>query len=163
MSLNPNAKLYGRKTLLEMFDRSPPRDRVSLEASERELEMPWALYHVRRLFLLSGSGKRRPVMRSTERVDLGRPQQLARRLISVSERHRVDVEHDPLYGRALLGPPPREGVADGGGRYSEVGSSGAALMGIPGIDHGCSFSRELGDSASGMPSRNQGCALSANP
>lgn len=80
MSLNPNAKLYGRKTLLEMFDRSRPRDRACLEAFERELEMPWALYHVRRLFLLSDSGKRRPVMRSTERVDLGRPQQLARRL-----------------------------------------------------------------------------------
>ncbi|MGA5150128.1 DNA-processing protein DprA [Streptomyces griseoincarnatus] len=61
---------------------------------------PWALYHVRRLFLLSDSGKRRPVMRSTERVDLGHPQQLARRLISVSERHHVDVEHDPIYGRA---------------------------------------------------------------
>ncbi|GAB1331777.1 hypothetical protein [Streptomyces sennicomposti] len=100
MSLNPNAKLYGRKTLLEMFDPSRPRDRACLEAFERELDMPWALYHVRRLFLLSDSGKRRPVMRSTERVDLGRPQQLARRLISVSERHHVDVEHDPIYGRA---------------------------------------------------------------
>ncbi|MGW2651837.1 hypothetical protein ACWC2T_45010 [Streptomyces sp. NPDC001393] len=100
MSLNPNAKLYGRKTLLEMFDRSRPRDRACLEAFERELDMPWALYHVRRLFLLSGSGKRRPVMRSTERVDLGRPRQLAQRLITVSERHGVEVEYDPLYGRA---------------------------------------------------------------
>nr|WP_107905362.1 hypothetical protein [Streptomyces chartreusis] len=100
MSLNPNAKLYGRKTLLEMFDPTQPRDRACLEAFERELDMPWALYHVRRLFLLSDSGQRRPVMRSTERVDLGRPQQLARRLISVSERHGADFEHDPVYGRA---------------------------------------------------------------
>nr|WP_316765089.1 hypothetical protein [Streptomyces sp. NEAU-HV9] len=100
MSLNPKAKLYGRTTLLGMFDRSQPRDRACLEAFERELDMPWALYHVRRLFLLSADGERRPVMRSTERVDLGRPQQLAQRLISVSERRHVDVEHDPLYGPA---------------------------------------------------------------
>ncbi|MFJ3310869.1 hypothetical protein ACIPSA_49645 [Streptomyces sp. NPDC086549] len=107
MSLNPNARLYGRKTLLGMFDRSQPQDRACLEAFERELDMPWALYHVRRAFLLADSGKRRPVMRSTERVDLGRPQQLARRLISISERHRVDVEHDPLYGRARAWVRPR--------------------------------------------------------
>lgn len=41
MSLNPNAKLYGRKTLLEFFDRTQPRDRACLEAFERELDMPW--------------------------------------------------------------------------------------------------------------------------
>ncbi|MGW7365406.1 hypothetical protein ACWGI8_18680 [Streptomyces sp. NPDC054841] len=46
-------------------------------------------------------------MRSTERVDIGRPQQLARRLISTSERHRVDVEHDPVYGRARSWVRPR--------------------------------------------------------
>ncbi|MEU6511032.1 hypothetical protein [Streptomyces sp. NPDC046942] len=107
MSLNPNAKLYGRKSLLELFDPAKPRDRACLEAFERELDMPWALYHVRRAFLLSDSGKRRPVMRSTERVDLGRPQQLARRLVSVSARHRVDVEHDPVYGRARAWVRPR--------------------------------------------------------
>lgn len=107
MSLNPNAKLYGKRTLLELFDPSQPRDRACLEAFERELDMPWALYHVRRLFLLSADGERRPVMRSTERVDLGRPQQLARRLTSTSERHRVDVEHDPVYGRARSWVRPR--------------------------------------------------------
>ncbi|MEU9221996.1 hypothetical protein AB0D47_36345 [Streptomyces sp. NPDC048376] len=34
------------------------------------------------------------------------PQQLARRLVSVSGRHGVDVEHDPVYGcaRAWLSP-----------------------------------------------------------
>jgi hypothetical protein len=107
MSLNPNAKLYGKRTLLDFFDRSRPRDRACLEAFERELDMPWALYHVRRLFLLSASGERRPVMRSTERVDLGHPKQLARRLTSVSERHRVEVEHDPMYGRARSWVRPR--------------------------------------------------------
>lgn len=100
MSLNPKAKLYGKRTLLEFFDRAHSRDRACLDAFERELDMPWALYHVRRLFLLSASGERRPVMRSTERVDLGRARQLSRRLISVSERHGIEVEHDPVYGRA---------------------------------------------------------------
>ncbi|MFI6038002.1 hypothetical protein ACIBBD_28335 [Streptomyces sp. NPDC051315] len=69
--------------------------------------MPWALYHVRRLFLLSADGERRPVMRSTERVDLGRPQQLARRPLSISERHRVEAGHDPVYGRARARVRPR--------------------------------------------------------
>ncbi|MEU5281681.1 hypothetical protein AB0G87_35335 [Streptomyces asoensis] len=107
MSLNPNAKLYGRRTLLELFDPAAPRDRACLEAFERELDMPWALYHVRRLFLLSADGEQRPVMRSTERVDLGHPQQLARRLLSISERHRVEAEHDPVYGRARAWIRPR--------------------------------------------------------
>ncbi|WP_307532292.1 hypothetical protein [Streptomyces umbrinus] len=107
MSLNPNAKPYGRKTLLELFDPTQPRDRACLEAFERELDMPWALYHVRRLFLLSEDGRRRPVKRSTERIDLGRPHQLARRLISISGRHHVDAAHDPVYGRAQAWARPR--------------------------------------------------------
>lgn len=107
MSLNPNARLYGRRNLLELFAPSRPRDRACLEAFERELDVPWALYHVRRLFLLSQTGKRRPVMRSIERVDTGRSRQLARRLITVSDRHGIDVEHDPLYGRARAWLRPR--------------------------------------------------------
>ncbi|MFJ3445962.1 hypothetical protein ACIPM2_32865 [Streptomyces sp. NPDC086081] len=107
MSLNPNAKLYGKRSLLELLDADRPEDRACLEAFQRELDMPWALYHVRRLFLLSETGKRRPVMRSTERVDLGRPHQLAQRLITVSERHGIDVEHDPLYERARAWLRPR--------------------------------------------------------
>ncbi|MFJ8158510.1 hypothetical protein [Streptomyces sp. NPDC094468] len=107
MSLNPNAKLYGRKSLLELFDPAQPRDRACLAAFERELDMPWALYRVRRLFLLAEDGRRRPVMRSTERVDLGRPRSLARKLDAVSQHHGVDVEHDPLYGRARAWLRPR--------------------------------------------------------
>ncbi|WP_432034399.1 hypothetical protein [Streptomyces antibioticus] len=107
MSLNPNPKLYGRRSLLELFDPGQPRDRACLEAFERELDMPWALYRVRRLFLVTADGRRRPVKRSTERVDVGRPHQLSQRLISVSKRHGVDVEHDPLYGRARAWLRPR--------------------------------------------------------
>ncbi|MCT9093459.1 hypothetical protein N4G70_32005 [Streptomyces sp. ASQP_92] len=62
MSLNPNARLYGRRSLLELLDPDQPRDRACLDAFERELDMPWALYRVRRLFLLSHDGRRRPVM-----------------------------------------------------------------------------------------------------
>ncbi|MEV6171393.1 hypothetical protein AB0L99_24580 [Streptomyces sp. NPDC051954] len=94
MSLNPNAEPYGRKSLMELFDQPQPKDRACMAAFERELDIPWALYHVRRLFLLSEDGKRRPVKRSTERVDLGRPHRIASHLISVSQRHSVDVEHD---------------------------------------------------------------------
>ncbi|MFD5722647.1 hypothetical protein [Streptomyces sp. NPDC127036] len=42
MSLNPNAKLYGKRSLLELFDPTQERDRACLAAFERELEMPWA-------------------------------------------------------------------------------------------------------------------------
>ncbi|MFC0843446.1 hypothetical protein ACFH04_06820 [Streptomyces noboritoensis] len=109
MSLNPTATLYGRTgSLLDMLDPSQPRDLACLEAFARELDTPWALYHVRRLFLLTADGRRRPVMRSTERVDLGRPQQLARRLTSLSQRHHLDVEHDRLYGRARAWVRPRQ-------------------------------------------------------
>lgn len=100
MSLNPKAKLYGKRTLWSSSTPPIRGTRACLEAFERELDMPWALYHVRRLFLLSASGERRPVMRSTERVGLGRARQLDQRLISVSERHGIEVEHDPVYGRA---------------------------------------------------------------
>ncbi|MFC8372780.1 hypothetical protein ACFUIT_33285 [Streptomyces sp. NPDC057239] len=110
MSLNPNARLCGKRSLLELPDPAQPKDHACLEALERQLDVPWALYHVRRLFLLSGSGERRPVTRSTERADIGRPRQLARRLITVSERHGIDVEHDPLYGRARAWLRPRREV-----------------------------------------------------
>lgn len=90
-----------------MFDPTQPRDRACLEAFERELDMAWALYRVRRLFLLSGDGGHRPVMRSTERIDVGRPQQLAHRLVTVSQRHGIEVERDHQYGRARTWLRPR--------------------------------------------------------
>ncbi|MFF7762823.1 hypothetical protein [Streptomyces griseorubiginosus] len=105
--LTPNATLYGRKSLLELSDPTQPRDRACVEAFERELDMPWALYHVRRLFLVTEDGRCRPVKRSTERVDLGGLHHLAKRLISVSGRHGLDVEHDPVYGRARAWIRPR--------------------------------------------------------
>lgn len=47
------------------------------------------------------------MIRSTERIDLGRSQQLARQPISTSERHHVEAEHDPVYGRARSWAHPR--------------------------------------------------------
>ncbi|MDQ1051625.1 hypothetical protein [Streptomyces sp. V4I2] len=107
MSLNPNAKLYGKKSLLELFDPTQERDQACLEAFQRELDSPWALYRVRRLFLLSADGGHRPVMRSTERIDLGRPAQLAHKLTAVSQRFGIDVERDHQYGRARAWLRPR--------------------------------------------------------
>lgn len=101
VSLNPNARLFGKESLLQQFDPSRPADRPVLEAFERELACPWALYHVRRILPASKKdpSKRGPALRSVERVDLGRPDQLGRRLTAISERHRVPVETDPRYGR----------------------------------------------------------------
>jgi hypothetical protein len=107
MSLNPNAKLYGKQSLLELFDASRPRDRACLNAFERELDTEWALYRVRRLFLLSGEGERRPVMRSTERVELGDPSRLARRVVAEAKRHGVEADTDPVYGRCRYWVRPR--------------------------------------------------------
>ncbi|WP_369383288.1 hypothetical protein [Streptomyces sp. cg36] len=109
MSLNPHAKLYGRRSLLELLEPSQPRDRACLQALARELDIPWALYRVRRLFLLTADGRRRPVMRSTEHLATGRPQPLAMRLTSLAQRHRINVEHDPDYGRARAWIRPRQG------------------------------------------------------
>ncbi|MET9122184.1 hypothetical protein [Streptomyces sp. NPDC004528] len=124
MSLNPNARLYGKKSLLELFDPDQPRDRACLDAFQRELDTPWALYRVRRLFLLAADGGRRPVMRSTEQLDIGRPRQLAQRLTAVSHRHGIDVERDHGYGRARAWLRHRGETRPiiGRGRYSGVGS-----------------------------------------
>lgn len=107
MSLNPNAKLYGEKSLLELFDGSQPRDRACLDAFERELAADWALYRVRRLFLLSDKGERRPVMRSTERVELGEPSRLAQRVAAKAKEHGVEAVTDPAYGRSRYWVRPR--------------------------------------------------------
>ncbi len=107
MSLNPNAKLYGKKSLLGLFDPTQERDQACLEAFQRELDMPWALYRVRRLFLLSADGGHRPVMRSTERIGLGSPAQLAHKVTAVSQRFGIAVERDHQYGRARAWLRPR--------------------------------------------------------
>jgi len=104
--LNPNAKLYRQAQPAGAPRPRQPEDRACLEAFERELDVPWALYRAHRLFLLSETGKRRPVIRSTKRLDIGRSRQLAQQLIFVSERHGVAVEHDPLYGAPTPGAVP---------------------------------------------------------
>ncbi|MFH9016029.1 hypothetical protein ACH4C6_32210 [Streptomyces sp. NPDC017943] len=101
VSLNPQARLFGRRSLLEQFDPGRAADRPVLAAFEEELACPWALYHVRRILPVSKADptRRGRAMRSVERVDVGRASALGRRLQSVSERRGVPVEVDERYGR----------------------------------------------------------------
>ncbi|MGX1266995.1 hypothetical protein [Streptomyces phaeoluteigriseus] len=101
VSLNPQARLFGRRSLLEQFDPDRAADRPVLAAFKEELACPWALYHVRRILPVAKADptRRGRAMRSVERVDVGRASALGRRLQSVSERHGVPVEVDERYGR----------------------------------------------------------------
>ncbi|MER6030656.1 hypothetical protein [Streptomyces sp. NPDC001851] len=101
VSLNPQAKLFGRRSLLEQFDPGRVADWPVLAAFQEELDCPWALYHVRRILPVAKADptRRGRAMRSVERVDVGRAAALGQRLRSVSERHGVPVEVDERYGR----------------------------------------------------------------
>ncbi|MET7474700.1 hypothetical protein ABZT17_10135 [Streptomyces sp. NPDC005648] len=46
VSLNPQARLFGRRSLLEQFDPGRAADRPVLAAFKEKLACPWALYHV---------------------------------------------------------------------------------------------------------------------
>ncbi|MEU9412256.1 hypothetical protein AB0E08_42090 [Streptomyces sp. NPDC048281] len=101
VSLNPKARLFGRDSLLDKFDPDRPADRPVLAAFEKELDGPWALYHVRRILPVAKADptRRGRALRSVERVDVGRASALGRRLRSVSARHGMPVEFDERYGR----------------------------------------------------------------
>ncbi|MCX4564328.1 hypothetical protein OHA02_50305 [Streptomyces phaeochromogenes] len=101
VSLNPQAKLFGRRSLLEQFDPGRSEDRPVLAAFEEELTCPWALYHVRRILPVSKADptRRGRPMRSVERVHMGRAPAVGWRLRTVSERHGYPVEVDERYGR----------------------------------------------------------------
>ncbi|WP_329536831.1 NUDIX hydrolase [Streptomyces sp. NBC_01450] len=73
VSLNPQAKLFGRRSLLDQFDPGRGEDRPVLAAFEEELTCPWALYHVRRILPVSKAHptRRGRPMRSVERVHVG--------------------------------------------------------------------------------------------
>ncbi|MFE2964111.1 hypothetical protein ACFXKC_10640 [Streptomyces sp. NPDC059340] len=73
VSLNPQAKLFGRRSLLDQFDPGRGEDRPVLAAFEEELTCPWALYHVRRILPVSKADptRRGLPMRSVKRVHVG--------------------------------------------------------------------------------------------
>ncbi|MFJ8313990.1 MULTISPECIES: hypothetical protein [unclassified Streptomyces] len=101
VSLSPQAKLFGRRSLLEQSDPGRAADRPVFAAFEEELTCPWALYHVRRILPASKADPHaggRP-LRSVERVPVGRASALGRRLRTFSERHGYPVEVDERYGR----------------------------------------------------------------
>ena len=99
-ALNPRAKLFGKRSLLEQFDPDVPGDRPVLEAFARELDCPWALYRVRRILRVAKDdpARRAPAMRSVEQLDLGTRARVGRRLERISARRGVPVETDPAYG-----------------------------------------------------------------
>ncbi|MEU0031777.1 hypothetical protein [Streptomyces sp. NPDC006335] len=112
VSLNPQAKLFGRRSLLEQFNPGRATDRPVLAAFEEELTCPWALYHVRRILPVAkvDPTRRGRPMRSVERVHVGRAAALGRRLRTVAERHGYPVEVDERYGRVRTWIRRREAV-----------------------------------------------------
>ncbi|MFI0772613.1 hypothetical protein ACH4TQ_48320 [Streptomyces sp. NPDC021218] len=100
MALNPNGRLFGKRSLLEHFSPADPASREVLDAFQRELDCPWAIYEVRRILPVSKADPtvRAPALRSVARLTIGTPSQTGRHLIKVSDKHDVPVEIDPAYG-----------------------------------------------------------------
>ncbi|MFE4752402.1 hypothetical protein ACFRIB_19340 [Streptomyces mirabilis] len=101
ISLNPQARLFGWRSLLEQFDPGRAADRPVPASFEEELTYPWALYPVRRILSASKADptRRGRPMRSVERVHVSRASAAGRRLRTISERHGYPVEVDERYGR----------------------------------------------------------------
>lgn len=99
ISLNPQAKLFGRHSLLEQVDPGRAPDRPVLAAFEEALSCPWALYHVHRIppVAKADPARRGRALRSMERVHVGRAAALGRKLRTVSERHGYPIEADKRY------------------------------------------------------------------
>ncbi|MGP4001728.1 hypothetical protein [Streptomyces sp. 8N706] len=100
MALNPNGRLFGKRSLLGHFDPADPASQDVLCAFERELDCPWALYQVRRILPVSKTdpAKRAPALRSVRRLHYGTREQVGRHLRKVSTKHGVPVETDERYG-----------------------------------------------------------------
>ncbi|HLL32382.1 MAG TPA: hypothetical protein VK545_00505 [Streptomyces sp.] len=96
MALNPRARLFGDRSLLEQFDADAAEDRPVLEAFGRELDCRWALYHVRRVLPASKDDPRRraPALRSVREVASGTREEMAGRLVRGAARRGLAVEED---------------------------------------------------------------------
>lgn len=100
MCLNPNSRLFGRKSLLEQFTGADPGDAAVLAAFENELGTgPWAMYQVRRILPVSGTdpAKRAPALRSVQRLGTGTHTRLGAIVRRRATEHQLRIEHDP-YG-----------------------------------------------------------------
>ncbi|MZE80918.1 hypothetical protein GTY57_29405 [Streptomyces sp. SID5475] len=97
MRLNTNGRLFGRRSLLEMFE---PADQEVLTAFARELDCLWASYRVRRILPASRSNPqaRAPALRAVERSRTGTRRELGRELRRRAARLGLPVEEDPAGG-----------------------------------------------------------------
>ncbi|MFI1530923.1 hypothetical protein [Streptomyces griseus] len=99
--LNPNSRLFGRRSLLEQFDRSRPQDHAVLDAFCAELEScDWAIYHLRRILPASSADPtvRGQALRSVKRLRTGSREPLGRTVERIGSRPGRRVEHDGVYG-----------------------------------------------------------------
>lgn len=97
MALNPRARLFGTRSLLDQFAPDEPASRPVLDAFENELNCPWGVFHVRRILPVSAAGTRAPALRSVRGLGLGSRARTGARLEQFSARHHLPVETDP-YG-----------------------------------------------------------------
>ncbi|MER0477015.1 hypothetical protein ABR737_01350 [Streptomyces sp. Edi2] len=101
MRLNPNAQLFGRRSLLEQFDAARESDRPVLDAFAQELaSCPWAVYHLRRLLPPSTKDPAKPGewLRSVRRLRTDRPADLARTVERVGARIGARLEVEEQFG-----------------------------------------------------------------
>ncbi|GLF98277.1 hypothetical protein SYYSPA8_28290 [Streptomyces yaizuensis] len=101
MRLNPNARLFGRRSLLGQFDPVHSENGPVLEAFDQELaSCPWAVYHLRRLRPPSSKDPAAPGewLRSVRRLRTGQPADLARTLKRVGGRIGARLEREEQFG-----------------------------------------------------------------
>ncbi|MFI1401074.1 hypothetical protein [Streptomyces sp. NPDC020681] len=104
VALNPNARLFGKRSLLEQFDPARADDQKVWKPSNANWPAPGpcttcgASSRSPRLTRTA----RAPALRSVERVDVGRPDQLRRWLTTISDHHSFPVENDPRFGRTRV-------------------------------------------------------------
>ncbi|MFE2640181.1 hypothetical protein ACFXKF_36455 [Streptomyces scopuliridis] len=101
MRLNPNSRLFGRRSLLEQFDTTRREDHAVLEAFASELEScDWAIYHLRRILPASAADPtvRAQALRSVKRLRTGDRALLNRTVERIGIRPGRRVEHESVYG-----------------------------------------------------------------
>lgn len=101
--LNPRARLFGNRSLLQQFDTAAAADRPALEAFASELaEGDWAVYHVRRILPVSRTdpSRRAPALRSVRRWATGSRAAMRRIVQELASRQGLRLEIDTTYDSA---------------------------------------------------------------
>ncbi|MGI5255655.1 hypothetical protein [Actinacidiphila glaucinigra] len=99
--LNPNSRLFGRRSLLEQFRHDRSEDTAVLKAFAEELQScPWAVYQVRRILpaKTGAPDKRGPAMRLVQLLRHEEPGRIACVLRDLADKRHLPVENDDPYG-----------------------------------------------------------------